>query len=82
MKTLFLYGLVATLALGAVGCGGETQSAPAAGTTTGPARVQTQPTSSGKANAAVVVAGADGQAHVVAAAALGGLQVFGMDGAS
>jgi 3-phytase len=82
MKTMFLYVLVAPLALGTAGCGGETQSAPAAGTTTVPARVQTQPTSSGKANAAVVVASADGQAHVVAAAALGGLQVFGMDGAS
>jgi 3-phytase len=81
MRALFVYGLVATIALGVGGCGGEPQRAPAAAATTVPARVQTQPTSSGKANAAVVVAGADGQNHVVAAAALGGLEVFGLDGA-
>ena len=82
MKTGFLYALVTSVAMTLVGCAPAAQEAPAASTTALAARMQTQPTQSGKTDAGVIVttAGQPATARVVTTAALGGLEIYGIDG--
>ena len=77
MKPGRLCGLALSISL-AMSCGiAHAQEAPSLA-----ARLQTQPTASGEANAAVLVRNAarPGQDHIVATAALGGLEVYDLSG--
>ncbi|MHB1059551.1 MAG: phytase [Rhodanobacter sp.] len=83
MKTGFLYAAVTSLAMTLAGCAPaahETASAPAPASV--PARMQTQATASGKTDFGVLVTadGPSASSRIVATAALGGLEVYGLDG--
>ena len=87
MKTLLSYACMTATAIMLAGCApaaqetAATQDAPAA-TATVVASLQTQATASGKTDFSAIVLGADAaHSHVVATAALGGLEVYGLDGA-
>ena len=86
MKTRLLCRLATSLLLLSMlaGCAPAAHDAAASATTTGVvrARLQTQATASGKTDFSVLVAAATSSAapHLVATAALGGLEVYGLDG--
>jgi 3-phytase len=84
MKTGFLCTLVTMAAMTLAACAPAAQQAPAVATETAAVavRMQTQPTASRKTDAGVVVstAGQPTEARVVASAALGGLEIYALDG--
>lgn len=87
MKTLLSYACVTAAAMMLAGCAPAAQEtspadgAPASAATVIAASLQTQATVSGKTDFGVVVLGADAaHSHMVATAALGGLEVYGTDG--
>ncbi|CAM0999428.1 BPP domain-containing protein [Rhodanobacter sp. Root179] len=81
MKTLLLYSVATSLALLPAAGTGKSAARDAAAPVV-QASLQTQATRSGKTDASVIVTGTSPSAvpHVVATAALGGLEVYGVDG--
>jgi 3-phytase len=79
MKARFVCSFATAIALVLAGCAPAAQEAAPAALPSVPVRMQTDATQSGQTDAAAAVLG-DGTAHVVATAALGGLEVYDAGG--